>query len=522
MNRDLVSRDARRAREWAQEKRRGRRVKLPKPSTAVIGGVCGWAVVDAIPGWVWESAAATAGTAVVGAGTYLAYRWRDVSPVTGGLVPTEEEQQLLSRLAPEYWAAHREQRGLKNTITGVAELTESGITCAVRLDHTWTPPKFADAEQHVRALLGARTSLRMEITPGDRGGWSLLTLRTRTAVDGADTMWHPGRVGIGIDTITGRPVEIPLDARLTVAGASGSGKSWSSRPHMAAAHMAGHLVFVDGKGEEATVWENVCRVAMEPDDIRAAVAEVHAEMNRRKDVMRERGISVWDGEQLTLFVDEGRVILAYKDKELTQQLIDVSALGRSRGVVLKWATQYPVTSGDSPGIHAQIAANTDARFALRVKNLTHAQVALDDDADYRPDLIPATKESRGHGYLGGYGRRLVRTWTMTDDMVRALPRRVWSPDGVEEPLSGRPVLSLVKDEPVSAGRELSGHDGAILRFVQAAEGPVRQKVIGEELGIAKGSVSKAVKRLVDAGHLVRAEDGALFVTNATTAEEVSA
>jgi DNA segregation ATPase FtsK/SpoIIIE-like protein len=147
---------------------------------------------------------------------------------------------------------------------------------------------------------------------------------------------------------------VPLDARMVICGASGSGKSWSSRPLMAAAHITGDMVFVDGKGEEATVWRGICRTATEPDDIRQAVAEVHAEMSRRRADMARRGISVWDGPQLTLFVDEGRVILAWKDKKLLQMLIDISALGRSRGVVLWWATQYPTTSGDAPGIHSQI------------------------------------------------------------------------------------------------------------------------------------------------------------------------
>jgi len=508
--------------------------------TAAVVGVTAWWGLPRVPAHVWAEVrlwgAVALVAAVVGAAVLLAVKvHRAPAP---GLEPTAEERAILARLDPAHWREHAPGRGLDGTITGQPELTTAGITCQVRLDGKWTPGKFADAEGNVRALLGCATALRMEIKPGERGGWAVITLRTRLAVDGADTLWSLDRQGIGLDTVTGEVVEIPLDARLTIAGASGSGKSWSSRPHMAAAHLAGDLVFVDGKGEEATVWAGVCRTAVEPAEIRQAVAEVHAEMSRRKADMKRRGISVWDGPQLTLFVDEGRVILALKDKQLVQQLIDISALGRSRGVVLWWATQYPVVQGDAPGIHAQIAANTDARFALRVKNLTHAQVALDDDADYGPHLIRASKDMRGHGYLGGHGPHLIRTWTMTDAMVKALPAKHWqatAPAGVPaEPAAvpapvGRPVLTLVKDlpEPEEASvyadavptprTELDGADGKVLDAVRTLTPPVRQKDIADVSGLPKGTVSKAVKRLVDAGHLVRLDDGTVTVPAAKEA-----
>ncbi|MET7308555.1 MarR family transcriptional regulator [Streptomyces sp. NPDC005571] len=494
-------------RELATAKRR-----VPDPmwlfasKTALGIAAAGYIGLPLVPdrGWMWSAIAVT--VAVVGAIVWAATH----RPAKPDIEPTAEERDLLKRLQPEHWREHAEQRGLAGTITGRPTLTESGITVAVRLDGKWTPGKLADAEGNVRALLGCRTALRMEIQAGERGGWGTITLRTRLAADGARMDWTPDAVGIGLDTVTGKPVEIPLDNRLTVAGASGSGKSWSSRPHMARAHITGDLVFVDGKGEEATIWEQVCRTAVEPEEIRTTVAEVHAEMNRRKVDMKRRGLSVWDGEQLTLFVDEGRVILALKDKALTQQLIDISALGRSRGVVLKWATQYPVTSGDAPGIHAQIAANTDSRFALRVKNLTHAQVALDDDADYGPHLIPAVKDMRGHGYLGGHGPHLIRTWTMTDDMVKALPAKRWH--GPVDTTTGQgPSLRLVKQAPADAP---DSTEARVLAVVTAAEQPIRQKVLAEQTGLSKGTVSKVVKRLTDDGRIVRQADGGLTADEA--------
>lgn len=474
-------------------------------------GVTGGVLVDhaTLAAWEWTGtglgAAAATNLGILIVRTKLHPRQPAPEP---GIEPTEEEQRLLDRLQPEYWTEHADDRGLDGTITGRPELTDAGITAHVRLDGKWTPGKLSDAEGNIRALLGARTALRIEIKPGEHGGWATITLRTRLAGDGADMTWTPARSGIGLDTVTGRPVQVPLDCRLIVCGMSGSGKSWSSRSLMARAHLVGDLVYVDGKGEEATIWEKICRVAVEPNEIRAAVAEVHREMNRRKVEMKRRGISVWDGRQLTLYVDEGRVILALKDKKMIQQLIDVSALGRSRGVILWWATQYPTTSGDAPGIHPQIAANADVRVSLRVKNLTHAQVALDDDADYGPQLI--RRDQRGHLYVSGHGPNLIRSWTMPDPLVRTLPTSVWhaAPAG-----PGEKNLTVVPDDDDETEVEYADPadttaslDARVLGAVAQADEPVRQAHIVTATGAAQGSISKAVKRLIEAGTLVRRGD----------------
>ena len=93
-------------------------------------------------------------------------------------------------------------------------------------------------------------------------------------------------------------------ARPAPASPGRSARSWPPRT------CAGTCCLIDGKGEEANIWESACRVAVEGDEITDAVDEAHGEMTRRKVDMKKRGISVWDGRQLTVVVDEGQVILA--------------------------------------------------------------------------------------------------------------------------------------------------------------------------------------------------------------------
>lgn len=469
---------------------------------------------------------------------------RTVTAVVDDEGLSAEERQLMQRLDPSYWVQHADERGLSGTVTTVPEVTTGGIRCDVRLDGKWTLKSFKAAEDNIRALLGARSNLRMRITGGSRGGWAVIAFATRKATDGVTSNWTPDLIpadkslmSLGLDTETGEQVLVPFDERMLIAGASGTGKSWSTRPLLATAHLRGDLVLIDGKGEEGTVWEPVCRVATEAFEIEGVIDEVHGEMNHRKAQMKKRGISVWDGRQLTVLVDEGQVVLAQigKDKERLQRLIELSSLGRSRGIVLWWATQKPVMSGAAPGVHNLIAPNLLTRFCLRVADADEARTALDDCADYLPQKIERGKEWRGHGYLKDYGPRIIRTWTLTDAGVKALPVNIWQssvPASAEAPApapaaevpAARPALRLVKDgdyhlappAPVPSPApeapvlpDLGDTDMKVVDAVIAAGGTARQKEIAERSGLPKGTVSKAVKRLTDSGHLVRNEDGTI-------------
>lgn len=425
-----------------------------------------------------------------------------------------EERQLMERLDPSYWVEHAPDRGLSGTVTTPPALEPGGIRCEIRLDGTWTVKTLADKVDSVRALLGARTALRIRITSASRGGWAALTLATRSAAAGVSSLWTPDRIpadplamSLGLDTETGDEVLIPFDERLLVSGASGTGKSWSFRPLMATAHLRGDLLLIDGKGEEATVWEHACRVAVEREEITDAVDDAHAEMTRRKVDMKKRGISVWDGRQLTVVVDEGQVILALisKDKDRLQRLIELSSLGRSRGVVLWWATQYPLTDGGAPGVHKLIAPNLLTRFSLRVAGTTQAQVALDDCAHYAPHQIPEGREYRGHGYLKGYGPRMLRTWTLDDAGVRALPKSIWTPGQTAGGQSPRP-LHLVKETAAPTGA-LSNRD-KVLAAVQA--GARTAKDVADRTGLNKGTVSREIRALTADGSVHRTADGRLL------------
>lgn len=288
-------------------------------------------------------------------------------------------------------------------------------------------------------------------------------------------------MSLGTDTETGDEVLVQFDERLLITGASGTGKSWSSRPLMAHAHLRGELLLIDGKGEEANIWRGICQTATDTDEVIDAIDYAHDVMTQRKADMAQRGISVWDGEQLTVNVDEGQVVLAVissigkRKAEVKQKLVELSSLGRSRGVVLWWQTQYGVTSGAAPGIDNLIAANMLQRFSLRVANGTHALVALDDCAYYEPQQIPDDRSFRGHGYLKGYGPTLIRTWTMDDAAVKALPPR---------------------QRPAEAATFGASNYDKVLRYLTVNPG-ASKKQIADATNVPEGSVGRLRKRALD-------------------------
>lgn len=284
-------------------------------------------------------------------------------------------------------------------------------------------------------------------------------------------------MSIGVNTETGEHVHMQFDERLLICGASGTGKSWSARPLLAHAHLMGQLIFLDAKNDELNVWRGVCQGASEPDDIITAIQYAHGVMNLRKAEMADRGLSVWDGEQLTVAIDEGQVVLfaVARDTETLQMLRELSSLGRSRGVVLWWTTQKPVMSGAAPGLDTIVAGNMLNRFSLRVASGQEARTALDDCAYYEPEKIPAGDDMKGHGYLKGYGPSLIRTWTMDNEAVRALPPKLTGVPGVRQAAPGR----ASREDLVS--RYLLENPGA------------SKRTVAEALDIPEGSVGRIIQ-----------------------------
>jgi S-DNA-T family DNA segregation ATPase FtsK/SpoIIIE len=515
---------------------------------AVPAAVASWAMSTPAD-WVTWPASMSAALITANATALWLGRRTVGAQVEDGL--SAEEQRLAERLDPSYWVQHADERGLSGTVPAPVEVTPAGLVTHVRLDGRWTPKTFRAKADEIRAMLGARTDLRIEIKAGSHGDRATVTLRTRSAADGVElTGWKPGDPW-GVDTVTGEPVMVPLGRRMLVAGTSGSGKSWSTRAILAEASEAPDhaLVVIDPKRVEAINWEHRARVAISPDEVLTVTNELVAEMYERLALVPrgEDVIAISAARpRITVFVDEGAEVIAMsKDRayaRVMENLSTLARLARAAEIILIWATQKP-TMDAKGGIDPQISAQITYRAALALSTSGESRVVFGEDATekgwHAHDLpMPGVAMLRSGPKAKPHP---IRTRAFSPKDVIALPDRpVWSrtaapaqapapvavPAGPDEwtdlpdepTVVTRPPLRLVKDggdyelaPPVPAQRETETAPVTNRDKVMAAvrSGARTAKEVTEATGLNKGTVSREIKALVEAGSVRKAEDGTL-------------
>jgi DNA segregation ATPase FtsK/SpoIIIE, S-DNA-T family len=478
---------------------------------------------------VWPAGSSLALIAGIPAALWLGRRQVTLT-LDDGL--SAEERALMTRLDPVYWAQHRDERGLSETVTGVPTVKAGGIECAIRLDGTWTLGKLRAAEENVRALLGARTDLPMTIAHGDKGGWGRMVFRTRDALAGVDMTWSPGAAFGVYDDETAADVRIPLGQRMLIAGRSGSGKSWSVRPSLfeASEGECNALVVIDLKKVEAKLWQHRARVATTLEEVIDLVAELVEEMNERLDLV-PRGEDTLtptpERPRITVFVDEGGEVVS-SAKEALAGLESIARMGRAPIIDLWWATQKPTMSGPSAGIPPQIASQLSTVVSLAVRTPTEARTVLGEDAQakgWNAEELPAPGYALVRTDNPADKPRRIKTRAISPKGVIALPAQpIWRRESVaaEVPApapapaieGARPALRLVKDggdfllAPPAPAAEvpdvldgLTDNQRAVYETVRG--GAASNAEIAKALGMNPGSVARAIDALVKRNVLVK-------------------
>ncbi|WP_189311315.1 winged helix-turn-helix domain-containing protein [Streptomyces brasiliensis] len=499
---------------------------------AVPGGLASWLMSEASHALtVWPASVSAGLIGLHAAGLWLGRRQPSVQLDDG---MTAEERRLASRLDPSFWVQNADARGLSGTVPTPAKLTPAGLVSHVRLDAKWTPTGFKGKREEIRALLGARTDLPMEIKAGSHGDRATITLRTRSAADGIDLNgWTPGAPW-GVDTVTGEPVIVPLGRRMLVAGTSGAGKSWSTRAILAeASETPDHrLVVIDPKRVEALNWKHRARTAVTPLEVLKVTGELYAEMIEREALI-PRGEDVIqispDRPRITVFVDEGAEVIAMSKKprrkgtgddpgdpdwgEIIENLRSLARRARAAEIIVIWATQKPTMSGEGHGIDSQIAGQITYRASLALSSAGESQVVFGQDAHekgwHAHELpMPGFALLRSHPKAKPHH---IRTRAMSPKDVIALPDRpIWQRDSAGP--SGN-TLRLVKEQtaleaaPTSAPTAETNRD-RVLKAVQDGARTLRD--ITDRTGINKGTVSREVKALTAAGSLRKGDDGMLL------------
>ncbi|MFG2792998.1 FtsK/SpoIIIE domain-containing protein [Streptomyces sp. NPDC048419] len=496
---------------------------------AVPGGLASWLMSEAAHALTLWPASLSAGLiGLNAAGLWLGRRQSSVRLDDG---MTAEERRLASRLDPSFWVQNADARGLAGTVPTPAKLTPAGLVSHVRLDGRWTPKTFRAKADEIRALLGARTDLRMEITSGSHGDRATITLRTRSAADGIDLSgWAPGAPW-GVDSVTGEPVMVPLGRRMLVAGTSGSGKSWSTRALLAEGSEAEdhRLVVIDPKRVEAINWQHRARTAITPDEVLDVTDDLVAEMHERLELI-PRGQDVIaispERPRITVFVDEGAEVISMAAKtrakptkddpgdpdwsRIMENLTTLARMARAAEIILIWATQKP-TMDRNGGIDPQISAQITYRAALALSTSGESRVVFGEDATERGwhahDLpMPGVAMLRSGPKAKPHP---ISTRAFSPADVIALPDRpIWH-RGSSKPTGS--TLRLVKEQATPAENTAPVAETNRDRVLRAvADGARTLRDVTDRTGINKGTVSREIKALTAAGDLRKSDDGMLL------------
>lgn len=473
-------------------------------------------------GLVWAPALSAALVALRAGSLWLGLRLVDRPHVDpDALTPTAAEAKLLAALAPEKWPELAEYRGIGDVQVSSRRLTESGIHAELVLVGTMTVAKLKSTSEQLTAALSLPEGIRYEIRPGKAGGTARLTLRTRTA-HGLDTLWNPQREGIGVDTLTGEIVDVPVTGVHSMTGGrTNMGKSAYARIQLmrttAGPLLAG--VVIDPKRAEAYAWRGKIRTAGEASDIDerdeqvyALLMELMAEFRHRQALLK--GLA-WkatpDYPDLFISIDEGAALFRLSQKEVIgddgkkykpyEDALEIAETlyGEARvvGMWFNWISQYLAKGTSIPQL---VKENVGAVIGLTTKGQEGDRMLFDETAGrkgWTPSELCGGIPGRA---LVGY-RDLpphpVQLWHVTEDMIEALP-------DAEPWRSKAPGYGQAPAEPV----KVTGVDREVLLLARLRElQPVSISALAAATGIPKGTVDREVKRLAGLGVLSKTADG---------------
>ncbi len=206
---------------------------------------------------------------------------------------------------------------------------------------------------------------------------------------------HPGNgrtFAIGPNQ-TGTVITLHLDSlvHLLVAGTTGSGKSWAQRL-MACQVAAGSnmILLLDGKGGEGLGILNglpgqVGPLALSEDDILSALLWALAEMQRRYEIIGQRGGMTFrddepDPPHVCIFFDEFQSFTKdAKTSAITQALYNLAAKGRAARIHLFLGTQRPTVNmfgenGTRDQLSTRLGMSVESFEASRAAGFTNPRL----------------------------------------------------------------------------------------------------------------------------------------------------
>lgn len=364
----------------------------------------------------------------------------------------EAQRAALQCNGPELQGRNPEERALRLAVWQAfgIELVE----CNVRLAQTgWTATLGFPVEVPRNAARNAwdkvGNALRLDgrfILADGRLSNELDVRYVSTAAVATDTMWYPGREGIGACTVTGDIVDVPVEGVQSMTGGrTNMGKSAYARIQLMRTvqdpKRAG--VVIDPKRAEAVAWDGKLRVAGASadiddrnDEIYDMLCELMAEFRHRQTLFP--GL-YWEAseEYPTLFItlDEGAALkrmaeivrVDHENKKYKPygDALDIAETlyGEARvvGMYFNWASQYLAKGTSIPQL---VKENVGATIGLTTAGAEGDRMLFGEEAGqqgWSPSKHCAGTPGRAMVRYLDRPAYPVQLWHVTGEHIAALP-----------------------------------------------------------------------------------------------------
>lgn len=271
----------------------------------------------------------------------------------------------------------------------------------------------------VEAPIPGKAAIGLEI-PNSKSSM----VNIRELVESKEFMDHPSRlcVALGKDVAgLNRYADLTKMPHLLIAGATNSGKSIGLATLITSLLMRNtpkdlRLVMIDPKRVELTLFDQIphllCPVIKDVKEAPGVLMAVRAEMDRRYDLLSEKGVRNIDGwnakasyadklPYIVVIIDELADLMMQAKQDVEGSIVRLAQLARAVGIHLVIATQRPSVDV----ITGTIKANIPSRIAFSVASQIDSRTILDSkgaealigrgDMLYMP--IDATKPMRVQG-----------------------------------------------------------------------------------------------------------------------------
>jgi len=320
--------------------------------------------------------------------------------ITAWAARLEMPIKLAYRLQHGRWEEMCHDRDFVGLKRGVVKKSKVGIDVHVTLNRKLTLELLSSKVSALEAGLGTKRGV-IRISPGKTANKAIVRIVLRDPL-AKDVSWVRPIGDVSISDLcrvsmvpSGDWIQIKLQQRILIAGASGSGKSVTQRILAAQVIMAkdADLEVWDLKhGTESQHYAGkvIDRITTSSEAGARIKHYMQVELPRRARIMKELGTSTWPTSEKNpdrvIMIDEGSDLTRHLKKDELKQMYTLVEMARAFGIYIWWATQMPKATN----LPTELRSQMSCVIALKLGRKGESQIVFEDRVHegFTPHSLP--------------------------------------------------------------------------------------------------------------------------------------